>query len=219
MDGDLRLLQIVGVVGDIREQKLESTPRPVVYVNYRQRPRGVYTFNFVLKTSGNPALVYSAVREIVHSLDPQLAPRFNTLSQIYSDSLESRRFSLTLVVIFSVAALLLAMAGTYGVNAYSVAQRTREIGVRTALGASARQILNLILKEGVTTAAVAIVLGVLASLALTRGIQSLLYEVSPLDPITLGSVTVLLLTAVLSACYLPARRATRVDPMTALRYE
>ena len=219
MDGDLRLLQIVGVVADVREQTLESTPRPVVYVSYRQRPRGAYAFNFVLKTSGNPAPVFSAAREIVRGLDPQLAPRFNTLSQIYSDSLESRRFSLILVAIFSVAALLLAMAGTYGVNAYSVAQRTREIGVRTALGASAKQILNMVLKEGAITALLAVVAGALASVALTRWIQSLLFEVSPLDPITFTSVTLLLLTAVLAACYLPARRAAKVDPMTALRYE
>ena len=219
MDGDLRLLQIVGVVGDVREQTLEATPRPVIYVSYRQRPRGADTFNFVLQTPGDPAPVFSAARAIVRELDPQLAPRFNTLSQIYSDSLESRRFSLLLVAIFSAAALLLAMAGTYGVNAYSVAQRTREIGVRTALGASAKQILNLILKEGVATASVAILVGVLASLALTRWIQSLLFEVNPLDPVTFVSVTLLLLAAVLAACYLPARRATKVDPMTALRYE
>jgi putative ABC transport system permease protein len=219
MDGDLRLLQIVGVVADIREQTLESTPRPVVYVNYRQRPKGAFVFNFILKTSGNPAPVYSAAREIVRGLDPQLAPRFSSLSQIYSDSLESRRFSLTLVAIFSVAALLLAMAGTYGVNAYSVAQRTREIGVRTALGASAKQILKMVLKEGAITALLAVIAGALASLALTRWIQSLLFEVSPLDPVTFVFVTLLLLLAVLLACYLPARRATRVDPMTALRYE
>jgi ABC-type lipoprotein release transport system permease subunit len=219
MDGDLRLLQIVGVVGDVREQTLESTPRPVVYVSYRQRPRGAYTFNFVLETSGNPAAVYSAAREIVRGFDPELAPRFETLSQIYSDSLESRRFSLILVAIFSAAALLLAMAGTYGVNAYSVAQRTREIGVRTALGASARQVLNMVLKEGATTSAIAILLGVLASLALTRWIQSMLFEVSPLDPVTFAFVIILLLAAVFAACYLPARRASRVDPMTALRHE
>jgi len=219
MDGDLRLLQIVGVVGDVRDQTLESTPRPIVYVSYRQRPRGAYTFNLILQTSGNPARVFSAAREIVRSLDPQLAPRFNTLSQIYADSLESRRFSLILVAIFSAAALLLAMAGTYGVNAYSVAQRTREIGVRTALGASAQQILNMVLKEGAATASVAIVAGLLASLALTRWIRSLLFEVSPLDPVTFAAVALLLLAVVLLACYLPARRAAKVDPMTALRYE
>jgi len=219
MDGDLRPLEIVGVVGDIRDQTLESTPHPVVYVSYRQRPRGAFSFNFVLKSAGNPAPVFSAAREIVRDLDPQLAPRFNLLSQIYSDSLESRRFSLILVAIFSAAALLLAMAGTYGINAYSVAQRTREIGVRSALGATAKQILNMILREGAATAAIGIVFGALASFALTRSIQSLLFEVSPLDPITFASVALLLFAAVLAACYLPARRATLVDPMTALRYE
>ena len=219
MDGDLRLLQIVGVVADIRDQTIESPPLPVVYVNYRQRPRGAYTFNFVLKTSGNPGPVFSAARSILRDIDPQLAPRFNTLSQVYSNSLESRRFSLILIAIFSAAALLLAMAGTYGVNAYSVAQRTREIGVRTALGASAKQILNMVLKEGAITAFISILAGVLASIALTRWIQSLLFEVSPLDPLTFAVVILLLLAAVLAACYLPARRAAKVDPMTALRYE
>ena len=219
MDGDLRALQIVGIVGDIREQKLESTPRPVVYVNYRQRPRGAYTFNFILKTSGNPAPIFSAAREIIRDADPQLAPRFNTLSQIYSDSLESRRFSVILVAIFSASALLLAMTGIYGVNAYSVTQRTREIGVRAALGASAKQILNMVLKEGTITALFGVLVGALASLALTRSIRALLYEVSPVDPVTFLGVALLLLLAVLLACWVPARRATRVDPMTALRYE
>jgi predicted permease len=219
MDGDPRLLSIVGIVGDIREASLEAPPRPVVYVDYRQRPRTVRHFSFVMRTSGPPTQVFSAAREIARSLDPQLAPRFNSLSRIYSHSLESRRFSLTLVAIFSLAALLLAMAGIYGVNAYSVAQRTREIGVRTALGASAKQIMSMILKQSVSTAAIGILVGILASLALTRSMQSLLFEVSPVDPVTFCGVVVLLLLAVLSACWIPARRAAKVDPMTALRYE
>ena len=219
MDGDPRLLSIVGIVGDIREASLETSPRPAVYVDYRQRPKAVRHFSFVMHTSRPPAAVFSAAREIVRGLDPQLAPRFSSLSRIYSDSFESRRFSLTLVAIFSAAALLLAMAGIYGVNAYSVAQRTREIGVRTAVGASAEQILNMILKQGMAAAGIGIVLGILASLALTRSIASLLFEVSPLDPVTFCGVALLLLLAVLAACWLPARRAAKVDPMTALRYQ
>lgn len=130
-----------------------------------------------------------------------------------------RRFSLTLITIFSAAAPLLAMAGIYGVNAYSVAQRTREIGVRTALGASAIQIMNLILRQGIATAMIGIAVGALLSLALTRWIQSLLFEVSPVDPVTYCGVALLLVLAVLLACWIPARRATRVHPMTAPRYE
>jgi ABC-type antimicrobial peptide transport system permease subunit len=219
MDGDPRLLSIVGIVGDIREATLETPPRPVVYVDYRQRPRGVRHFIFVLHTSRPAAAVFPAAREIVRGVDPQLAPRFNSLSRIYSDSLESRRFSLTLIAIFSGAALLLAMAGIYGVNAYAVAQRTREIGVRTAVGASAKQVVNMILKQTMATATLGILLGILASLALTRWIASLLFEVSPLDPVTFCGVALLLLLAALAAGWIPARRAAKVDPMTALRYE
>ena len=219
MDGDPRLLSIVGIVGDIREATLETPPRPVVYVDYRQRPKGVHHFSFVLRASRPAAAVFSAARGIVRDLDPQLAPRFNSLSRIYSDSLETRRFSLTLVTIFSAAALLLAMAGVYGVNAYSVAQRTREIGVRTALGSSAKQIVNMILKQGLATAGMGILVGILSSLALTRSIESLLFQVSPLDPVTFCGVALLLLFAVLAACWIPARRAAKVDPMAALRYQ
>jgi len=190
-----------------------------VFVNYRQRPQVANQFNFIIRASGNAAPVFSAAREVVRSLDTQLAPRFNSLTQIYSDSLESRRFSLTFVVIFSAAALLLAMAGIYGVNAYSVAQRTREVGVRTALGATAQQVMNMVLRKGMSTALIGIRVGTLASLAFTRWIRSLLFEVSPMEPLTFCGVALLLLFTVLVACYIPARRATKVDPMTALRYE
>lgn len=219
MDGDPRLLMVVGVVGDVRESSLEAAPRPVIYVNYRQRPQTVSEFSFVIRNSGDPGPVSSAAREIVRNLDPQLVPRFNSLARIYSGSLDARRFSLTLVAIFSAAALLLAMAGIYGVNAYSVAQRTREIGVRTALGASASEIMTMILKQAVFTALAAIIVGILACAALTRLIRSLLFETSPVDPFTFSTVTIFLLFAVLVASWLPARRATRIDPMIALRYQ
>jgi len=219
MDGDLRLLEIVGIVGDVRDDRLEVPPLPMVYVNYRQRPRGARQFNFVIRASGNPAGVLSACREIVRTADPNLSPRFNTMSRVYSASLESRRFSLTLVGIFSVTSLLLAMAGIYGVNAYSVAQRTREIGVRIALGASATEIMRMMVRQGLLTAVVGVLAGALGALALTRWIQSLLFEVSPTDPITFCGVALLLVAAVLVACWMPARYASRVDPMVALRYE
>ena len=219
MDGDPRLLSIIGVVGDVRDSTLEAPARPTVYVNYRQRPQATSNFNIVVRASGQSSAVFSAAREIVRSLDPDISPRFSTLSQVYSASLESRRFSLTLVGIFSATAFLLAMAGIYGVTSYSVAQRTREIGVRVALGASARAVLSMILTQGLSTAAIGVVVGALGSLSLTRWMRSLLFEVSPADPTTFLGVALLLIFAAVVACWIPARAAMRVDPVVALRYE
>jgi len=219
MDGDLRLLTIIGVVGDIRDNTLEAAPRPTIYVNYRQRPQAAWNFTAVMRTAGKPDAVFSAARTIVHDLDPNLPPRFRTLSQVYSGSLEARRFSLTLVGIFSVSALLLAVAGIYGVISYSVAQRTREIGVRMALGARALEVLQMVLRQGAATGAVGISIGIGGSLALTRWLQSQLFEVSPWDPATFSAVAILLIVVSLAACWIPARRAARVDPIVALRYE
>jgi ABC-type lipoprotein release transport system permease subunit len=219
MDGDPRLLTVVGVVGDVRDRILEVAPRPAIYVDYRQRPQTLWQFAAVMCTSGKPDGAFAAARRIVHDLDPNLAPEFRTLSQVYSSSLEARRFSLTLVGIFSVTALLLALAGIYGVISYSVAQRTREIGVRMALGATPREVLTMVLRQGAITAAIGIVVGMVASLALTRWLQSQLFEVSATDPATFLGVASLLIVVSLAACWLPGRRATKVDPMVALRYE
>lgn len=219
MDGDPRLLTIVGVVGDIRDRSLEATPRPAIYVNYRQRPQAAWQFTVVMRTSTKPDTVFAAARSILHDLDPNLAPQFRTLSQVYSSSLEARRFSLTLVVIFSITALLLALAGIYGVISYSVVQRTREIGVRMALGATPRTVLQMILRQGAITGAIGIGVGILGALGLTRWLQSQLFEVSATDPATFLAVAWLLILVALAACWIPARRATRVDPLVALRYE
>ena len=219
MDGDLRLLTVIGVVGDVRDRTLEVAPRPTVYVNYRQRPFSAWQFTAVLQSSGKPDAVFAAARGILHDLDPNIPPRFSTLSQVYSSSLEARRFSLTLVGIFSLTALLLALAGIYGVISYSVAQRTREIGVRMALGASTREVLGMVLKQGVITGVIGICAGTLGALALTRWLQSQLFEVSPTDPATFLGVALLLVMVSLAACWLPGRRASGVDPMVALRYE
>ncbi len=219
MDGDPRLLTIVGVVGDTRDRSLEAAPRPAIYVNYRQRPQAAWQFTAVMRTSTMSDAVFAAARGIVHDLDPNLAPQFRTLSQVYSSSLEARRFSLTLVGIFSVTALLLALAGIYGVISYSVAQRTREIGVRMALGATPGEVLGMVLRQGAITGAIGIGVGVLGSLALTRWLQSQLFEVSATDPATFLGVAALLIVVSLAACWIPGRRATKVDPMVALRYE
>ncbi len=219
MDGDPRLLTVIGVVGDLRDHTLESRPQPTIYVNYRQRPQAAHQLTVVMRAPENPAAAISAARQIAHDIDPDLSPRFSTLSTVYSSSLGTRRFSLVLVGIFSWVALLLAAAGIYGVTSYGVAQRTREIGVRMALGASAKEVLRMILSQGLVTAGAGVIVGIAGALILTRWMQSLLFEVSPNDPMTFMFVAVLLLFFVLVSCWFPARRATRVDPLIALRYK
>jgi putative ABC transport system permease protein len=219
MDGDPRLLTIVGVVGDMRDRGLETAPRATIYVDYRQRPVGAQRFTIVMLAPGEPDAVFSSAREIVRSLDPEVPPRFSTFSNTFAVSLGARRFSLSLVSIFSATALLLAMAGIYGVTAYAVAQRTREIGVRMALGASRGTVLEMVLKQGMITGAVGVGTGILGSLALTRWLQSQLFGVSPTDPATFAGVALILILVSLAACWIPGLRAARVDPMVALRYE
>jgi putative ABC transport system permease protein len=217
MDGDLRLLTIVGIVGDTHEYGLDVPARPTVYVNLFQRPRAAVTVT-MLSDAGTQS-VTSAARGILQDLNPELPTRFRTLSEVYDASLGSREFNLILVAFFGITALLLATAGVFGVMAYSVSRRTREIGVRVALGASSRDVLKMILGQGFRTIFIGVVIGIAGALALTRAVESLLFGVTATDPLTFGGVTLLLVGAALLACYIPARRATRVDPMIALRYE
>lgn len=217
MDGDLRLLTIVGIVGDTHVYGLDVPPRPTVYVNLLQRPRS--SVSFVLRSDADTSRVASAARGILRELDPEIPARFRTLSEVYSASLGSRRFNVILIAFFGITALLLATAGVFGVMAYSVSRRTREIGVRVALGAGARDVRRLILSQGLRTIFAGVAIGMAASLALTRAVESLLFGVTATDPLTLIGVTLLLVGSALSACYLPARRATKVDPMIALRAE
>lgn len=217
MDGDLRLLTIVGIVGDVHDYTLEKPPRPTVYVNLFQRPRSAMTVTMLSDT--DTQAVTSAARGILHDLDSEVPPKFQTFPQIYSASLGSRRFTLILYGFFGVTALLLATAGVFGVMAYAVSRRTREIGVRVALGASPREVLSMILGQGLRTILVGTAVGVAGSLALTQTMASQLFGVNPTDPLTFSAVIALLVVTALLACYIPARRATRVDPMIALRYE
>ncbi len=177
------------------------------------------SFIVVVRTAQPPASVIAAAREILRDIDPNLPPHFQTFAQVFASSLASRRFNLILVGAFAAAALLLAAAGIYGVMAYSVARRTRELGVRIALGATAGDVLRLVLGQGLGTTAIGVAIGVAGSLALTGMIRSLLFGVSAFDPLTLAAVTLLLAAVSLFACWIPARRATRVDPLEALRYE
>jgi predicted permease len=217
MDGDLRVLTIVGIVGDTHEYGLEAPPRPTVYVNLFQRPRAAITVTML--SDADTRSVTSAARGILQDLNPELPARFRTLSQVYSAALGSRRFNVILVGCFAITALLLATAGVFGVMAYSVSRRTREIGVRVALGARSIDVLRMIVGQGLRTIVIGVAMGIAGSLALTRTVESLLFGVTATDPLTFGSVTVLLVGVALLACYIPARRATKVDPMVALRYE
>lgn len=219
MDGDLRPLTIIGVVGDVREKSLETPPRPTVYVNYRQRPQSTSHFTAVVQSEISPVTVVAAAREIVRELDPNVPPEFDTFEHVFSTSLRSRRFNLTLVGAFAGTALLLAMTGLYGVMAFAVSRRTGEFGVRMALGASAANILQMVIGQGLRTTLIGIALGVIGALAVSRTLQSLLFGLSPNDPLTLAIVAGVLVMVALLACYIPARRAAKVDPMQALRYE
>jgi predicted permease len=217
MDGDLRLLTIVGIVGDVHEYGLDVPPRPTVYVNLFQRPSSAITVTML--SDGDTQLVTSAARGILEEINPEIPARFRMFSQLYSASLSSRKFDVILIGSFGITALLLATTGVFGVMAYSVSRRTREIGVRLALGARHRDVLKMILGQGLRTILVGVAIGITGSLALTRTVESLLFDVTATDPLTFGGVTLLLMGAALLACYIPARRATKVDPMVALRYE
>jgi putative ABC transport system permease protein len=217
MDGDMRLLTIVGIVGDVHQNSLDAPPRPTVYVDLFQRPRPWVTLT--LLTDASTQQVTASARRVLAELNPDIPPRFRTFEQIYSASLGSRRFNLILIAFFGIVALVLATAGVFGVMAYSVSRRTREIGVRVALGARSTDVLTMILGQGMRTILIGIAVGLAASLALTRTMQSLLFGVTATDPVTFAAVIALLVVAALLACYIPARRATKVDPMVALRYE
>jgi predicted permease len=217
MDGDLRPLTIVGIVGDTREYGLDVPPRPTVYVNLFQRPRAAMSLTML--TDADVQQVTPAARGILRELDPEIPAKFRTFSQVYAASLGSRRFNVVLIGFFGIAALVLATTGVFGVMAYSVSRRTREIGVRVALGASTGEVLRMILSQGMRTIVIGLAIGIAGALALTRTVQSLLFGVTATDPLTFGGVTLLLVGAAMLACYVPARRATKVDPMVALRYE
>jgi putative ABC transport system permease protein len=217
MDGDLRLLTIVGVVGDTHEYGLDEAPRPTVYVNLFQRPSAVMTV--AMLSDADTRSVSSAARGILRDLNPEIPTRFRTFQQVYSASLGSRTFNVMLIGFFGITALLLATAGVFGVMAYSVSRRTREFGVRVALGATSGDVLRMVLGQGMRTILIGVAIGIVGSFALTQTVSSLLFGVTATDPVTFAGVTLLLIAVALLACYIPARRATKVDPTVALRYE
>lgn len=218
MDGDLRLLHVVGVVGDVHDRGVDASTSPTVYANSLQRRPPADMFVVVRGQVASSALV-PAMRQAVQSLDSQLPVKFRTLDQVFASSLDQRRFSLVIFGVFGTVALLLAAMGIYGVTAYAVAQRTKEIGIRMALGARTTDVLKLVLRNGMSLAMIGAALGVAGAFATTRVMSSLLFGVAPTDLTTFTAVVAVLVVVAFVACYIPARRALKVDPLVALRYE
>ena len=208
--------EIIGIVGDIRHRALESTPSPAMYVPSNQAP----WMNIVLRTQGDPASLAGAVRNEVRALDPdQPVAMMRTMDQWMETAVAGPRYRTALLALFAFVALVLASTGIYGVMSYSVSQRTHEIGVRMALGARRMDVMKLVVRQGMTLVTVGVALGVLGAMALTRVMSTLLFGVTAKDPLTFVVVATLLTLVAFVACYLPARRATKVDPLVALRYE
>jgi len=208
---------IVGVVGDIHHNGLDLPSYPHIYLPHNQEPWS--SVSVVIRTAAAPAELTRAVRERIRAADPALPITVKTMSDVMSASVGRPRLYTAIATVFGSVALLLAVVGIFGVVSYVAAQRTREIGVRMALGAQQREILTLVVGQGMRPIAVGIGLGVLTAVGVTRFMEKLLFHVTPLDPMTFVVVTGLLLVVAILACWIPARRATRVDPLTSLRAE
>jgi putative ABC transport system permease protein len=209
---------IVGVVGDIKSDGFDAASAPHVYISAWQNTN--YGSVIYLRAALDPGSLGDAVRRETQAVDPNV-PVFSvrTLDEVLAKSLAQRRFVLELLGVFAGIALLLASIGIYGVMAYTFSQRTREIGIRMALGAQRRDILRLALGEGALLVVFGVISGLIGSFVLTRFLQGMLFNVTPTDPITFAAIAALLAAVALLACFIPAQRATRVAPLVALRYE
>jgi putative ABC transport system permease protein len=217
-DDESGMREVVGVVADVKHRTLQAPPQPEIYFPQSQMPMSAMTL--VVRTAGDPRALQPAVRSVVQSLDRN-APVYSvrTVEELLDRSVATPRFNTLLLALFAAVALILTTVGLYGVISCSVAESTPQIGLRVALGAQRRDVLKLILGQGVMLTMAGVVIGLGAAYGLTRLMSSLLFGVNATDPGTFVGVAVLLVIVATLACYLPARRAMNVDPMVALRHE
>jgi putative ABC transport system permease protein len=217
-ESDNNWATVVGVVGDVRQLGLDELPPPIVYMSYQQFP--LPFTNIAVRSTAAAEAIERFVRAQLAAIDPDLPPNdISTLQGVLDRSVDQPRFRTLLLIAFAVLALVLAAIGVYGLISYSVAQRTREIGIRLALGAQPRQVMIPVLREAIALALAGIGIGLIAALASGRVLSGFLFDVRPTDPLTLASVALLLLTVAVSASYIPSRRTLRIDPVSALRAE
>ena len=213
-------MTIAGVVGDVKQSGLTRSVMPEIFIPYRQAEDLMQSMSVVVRGTSDPSTLVAAIRREVLSVDPG-QPIYNvqTMEAVIVKSVSERRLNMLLLTVFAGVAMMLAMVGIYSVMSYTVTQSTREIGIRMALGARPLDVLRLVVGQGLKWTLLGVGLGLAGALGLTRLMESLLFGVKATDPLTFVLVSALLIAVALLACYWPARRATRVDPMIALRYE
>jgi len=219
MDGDYRPFTIVGIVGDIQEVGIGTTQGPTFYADQRQRPRRASEFHVVIEGGGDYAALSAAAREVARELDPQIPVAFRTLREVVSTWMAQRQLVLVLLALFGALALVLAATGVYGVVAYRAVRRTREIGVRVALGARGADVVRLLLREGAVFALGGVAIGLVVAGVSTRVVASWLYGVGGVDVMTFAAVAIAMVAVALAASFVPAWRASRADAIEALRHD
>jgi putative ABC transport system permease protein len=212
-------MTIIGVVGDVRQRGPEREPMPECYMTYQQHAFNGPDLSVVVRTTGDPGALTETLRRMARERSPDVPMKFTTMDAVLSDNVAAPRFRTLLFTVFAGLAVFLAMAGVYGVMAYAVGQRSSEVGLRIALGASTGSVLRLVLGQGLALASLGLALGLAAAVASTRLLTTMLFRVQPNDPVVYLAVAVLLGVVALVASYVPARRASKIDPLTAIRQE